>query len=111
MIQIVGEPAAGIDDLAEVLGVDPEADAKNLTRAWATACSELDFQLANQFRPIEAHVLDGLRLEVAQEIFTRLDRVSSGSQFVDPNGGVPVRGPRDPLNRSYPILDRYRTML
>lgn len=109
MVTVTGTPQIGVDELASVLGVDPGLE---VTRAWDSAVSEIDYQLAHQFRPIEAHVLDALRLEVAQEYHARTDRASSGSQYVDMDGGnTAVRGPRDPLNRSYPILDRYRVAL
>ena len=117
---ITGTPAADVETFAKALGLDlgtgeaPGSDAgrrAEVERAWSSAVAELDFQLEDAFRPITAAVLDGLRLDVAQEFWSRLDRVSSGSQYVDPSGGQPVRGPRDPLNRAYPILDRYRTPL
>lgn len=114
-IQVTGTPAAGVDELASVLGVDPGTEADpdpEVVRAWESAVSEIDYQLARQFRPIEAHLLDALRLEVAQEYYSRTDRAASGSQYVEMDGGTgAVRGPRDPLNRSYPILDRYRVSL
>ncbi|WP_311210904.1 MULTISPECIES: hypothetical protein [unclassified Aeromicrobium] len=112
-VEVIGTPLVGVEQLAAELGLDlgDEADGPKIKRSWAAAVAELNFQLKDAFRPIEAGVLDSLRLEVAAEEFARLDRPSSGSQYVDMDGGQPVRGPRDPLNRVYPILDRYRVAL
>lgn len=113
MTDIDGTPAATADALADLLGVavdDPE-EGPRVTRAWGTAVALLDFELIHQFRPIEADVLDGLRLEVGQEAYKRLDAPAGGSQFVSMDGAAQVRAPRDPLNRSYPVLDMYRVAL
>ena len=112
MAMVTGTPAAGVDELAEVLGVDPgDGPADPVRRAWGEAVGLIEHELTHQFRPIEAPVLDALRLEVAQECFKRMDTAAGGGQFVDFDGQQLVRAPRDPLNRSYPTLAKYRVAL
>lgn len=116
MVQITGDLAVGVDELASVLGVDPGGDpespeAKRLERAWDTAVSLVDAELQDAFKAIEAAVLDEVRLEVAQEVYKRTDAPAGASQFATLEGGQQVRGPRDPLNRVYPILGKYRVAL
>lgn len=116
-VQVTGTPAAEVDDLATELGVDlgteadPTPERPKVYRAWNAAVGEVQFQLAHQYRAIEAEILDTLHIGIGVEYYGRDDRTSTGSQYVDLDGGQPVRGPRDPLNRFYPILDRYRVAL
>lgn len=98
-----------VETLANALGLDGDGgdQAERVAKALASTADLVDPIFAQAFKDVPESVVDEVYLEVGMEMFKRTDAPGGQSQYVTPENGNVVRGPRDPLNRSYPIIHRY----
>jgi len=94
------------EDLKNRLAVDTVTT--EVERCFEEASVIVADLVAQAFKPVPEVVSDGWTLEIGAELHSRTDGTggSTYNQYTD-GSGVPVRGPRDPLARTWPSIRRY----